>query len=122
LIQAVADYENVNPDTVAIDYFKTTDSETANLDQYIQQRQAASDAGKSPDYCVMGGSCRDYSLGGLVAGGAVDSWRTQFLSIVPNTLLMQLQGLADQYLPDATKATVTTSECDTLPDGSQRCQ
>jgi hypothetical protein len=96
LIQAVAQYENVSPDTVGIDYFKTTDAETTNLDQYIQQRQVASDAGKAPNYCFIGSSCRDYALGGMVAGGAVDAWRTPFMSVVPNTLLNQLSGLADR--------------------------
>jgi RHS repeat-associated protein len=122
LTQAVADYEGVDSNTVGIDYFQTTDSETSNLDEYIRQRQEASDAGKSPNYCVIGSSCRDYALGGLVAGGAIESWRTQFFSAAPNDVLHQLSGLADQYLPDATKATVTTSQCDTLPDGGQRCQ
>jgi len=112
--------KTIDPSTVGIDYFKTTDSETAALDQYIKQRQDASNAHKAPTYCVVGSSCRDYALGGLVAGGAVESWRTPYLSVVPNTLFLQLGGLADQVSPEP-KATVTTSECDTLPDGTQRC-
>jgi RHS repeat-associated protein len=124
LIQAVADFENTSPATVGIDYFKTTESETTALDQFIQQAQDASDAGKAPTYCVIGSSCRNYTLTGLIAGGAVAQWRAPYLSIVPNTLFLQLGGLADQQLSasQGPAGKVTVTECDTLPDGTRRCQ
>jgi RHS repeat-associated protein len=101
LISAVAGFESniegstIDPSTVGMDYFKTSSAETAALDQYINAMQAASNAGKAPTYCVIGSSCRDYALSGLIVGGAVDRWRAPYLSIVPNTLFLQLQGLDD---------------------------
>jgi hypothetical protein len=109
---------------VGVDYFKTTDSETSALDQYIQQSQDASDAGKAPTYCLVGNSCRNYALNGLMASGVVAQWRSPYLSIVPNTLFLQLGGLADQQLSasQGPAGKVTVTECDTLPDGTRRCQ
>jgi RHS repeat-associated protein len=121
LKQAAAQFEGVDPSTVGIDYFKTSDSETANLDQYIQTRQAASNAGKIPNYNVIGNNCANYAMGGLVAGGAVDAWRTNFLSFIPNTLFDQLSGLSDQQSQPEPKTSVSETVCNTLPDGSQQC-
>jgi RHS repeat-associated protein len=112
LIEAVAQFENVDPSTIGIDYFKTTEAETTALDQYIQRLQDASDAGKVPRYCVIESSCRDYALGGLVAGGAIEGWRAPFLSVVPNTLFLQLQGFADQHVdPEAGAKRRTDPPC-----------
>ena len=105
LISAVAGFETsiegstIDPSTVGLDYFKTTPSETADLDAYIKEQQDASNSGKAPTYCVVGSSCRDYALGGLVAAGIIDRWRSPSFSVVPNTLFMQLQqgGFTDAH-------------------------
>lgn len=95
LIQAVAQFENVDPNTVGIDYFKTSETDTWLLDQYILQQQATSDAGKAPTYCVKGQNCADYALAGLVAGHALESWRLGFMPPTPNGIFIFLRALAD---------------------------
>ena len=121
LKQAAAQFEGVDLLTVGIDYFKTSDSETANLDQYIQTRQAAYNAGKIPNYGVIGNNCANYAMGGLVAGGAVDAWNMGFPPFIPNDLLHQLGWLSDQQSQPEPTASVVETVCNTLPDGSQQC-
>lgn len=118
LIFAVAGFETqiegstIDPSTVGIDYFKTSPAETAALDQYIKQQQDASNAGKAPPYCVIGSSCRDYALGGLVAGHAVNRFVAPHLSVVPNFLFYELQPLADQHRdPEGTPKKNTETPC-----------
>jgi hypothetical protein len=104
----------VSPSSIDLSYFKTTSQETANLNHWIDQQQKASDQHKSPRYNFLGNNCADFCLRGLVAGGALTRsqvfWNTPTI-VVPNLLNVQ-----------EPKATVTTSECDTLPDGTKRCQ
>ncbi len=121
LIQAVAKINGSDAYNVGIDYFKTTDSETANLDQYIVQKTAAYREGKAPTYKLCFYDCRDYALGGLVAAGVLGKGQAHGFSLDPNSAFWELGINANQQVPPEPKATVTTSECDTLPDGTQRC-
>jgi len=121
LIQAVAQINGSDAYNVGIDYFKTTDSETANLDQYIVQKTAAYREGKAPTYKLCFYDCRDYALGGLVAAGVLGKGQAHGFSLDPNSTFWELGINANQQVPPEPKATVTTSECDTLPDGTQRC-
>ncbi|MBT9331496.1 RHS repeat-associated core domain-containing protein, partial [Paracidobacterium acidisoli] len=121
LIQAVAKINGSDAYNVGIDYFKTTDSETANLDQYIVQKTAAYREGKAPTYKLCFYDCRDYALGGLVAAGVLGKGQAHGFSLDPNSAFWELGLNANQQVPPKPKATVTTSECDTLPDGTQRC-
>jgi hypothetical protein len=117
LTQAVAQFENVDPSTVGINYFKTSETDTWLLDQYILQQQAASDAGNAPTYCVKGQNCTDYAVAGLVAGHALESWRVRFMPFTPNGIFNFFQGLADfssgtSKAPDKPlKEKVTTKIC-----------
>ncbi len=95
VIQAVAWYENVDPNTVGIDYFQTSETDTVLLDQWIQKKQEESDAGNAKTYCVEGENCADYALQGLVAGNAIESWRIGFAPPFPNDIFNFLRGLAD---------------------------
>ena len=106
-----------DPSTIRLNYFKTTDQETANLNQWIDQQQAASDQHKSPRYNVLTNNCANFCLRGLVAGDALTQSQASHMSFVPNFLWNDLS----QFQSQEPKATVTTSECDTLPDGTQRC-
>jgi RHS repeat-associated protein len=122
LIQAVAKIDGSAPYNVGLDYFKTTPSETAALDQYIQQRTAAYKAGKAPEFVLCFYDCRDYALGGLVAAGVIGRGQMHGFSLDPNSVFDELNvGIAAQQVPHEPTATVTVSACDTLPDGTQHC-
>jgi RHS repeat-associated protein len=103
-----------DPSSIRLNYFKTTDAETANLDQWIQQQQDASNRGQSPRYNVLTNNCTMFCQRGLVAGSAMTQSQADKSSIVPNFFWYQLS--------QEPKATVTSSECDSLPDGTTRCQ
>jgi hypothetical protein len=112
-----------DPSSIRINYFKTTPQETVDLNRWITQQQTASDQGKSPDYNVFGNNCADFCMRGLVAGGALSQSQSNGASNIPNTLFNQLNDylLWGRPSTDNSKATVTTSECDILPDGTQHC-
>lgn len=106
LTNAVAGFESspgntVNPQTVGIVYFKTTDSETASLDQYIKNS-----TGKGW-YCVVGHSCLDYAVGGLKAASVTN--RTPYAQhfIVPNDLWLWLEPQGDDSNSRPLKEKVT---------------
>lgn len=124
LAVAVAQYENVDPSTVGIAYFKTSEAETQMLDQYIQQKQADSDAGKIPNYCVKGNNCADYAIQGLVVGGALEKWRVGFLPPTPNGIFTVLSRLADDHRGTSDKKPkekVTHKICYTDEKGKKQC-
>jgi hypothetical protein len=78
--------ETVNPNTVRINYFKTTPEETANLNAWIAQQKA--NAGKYK-FCTR--NCANFTARGLVAGGALTQPQANKLSIDPNLMFLQLQ-------------------------------
>jgi hypothetical protein len=107
---------------VGLDHFRTSDSETDNLDAYIVDRTVAYMEGNAPDHKLCFYDCRDYAIGGLVAAGVLGKGQAHAFSLYPNGVFDELSGIANQQIPHEPKATVTTSECDTLPDGTRRCQ
>lgn len=109
-----------SPSSIRLNYFKTTPSETANLNQWIDQQQAASNQNKSPRYNVLTNNCTMFCQRGLVAGGAMSQSDANHSSNVPNTFWEET-NFWQQWDSQIDKSSVTTSECDTLPDGSQRC-
>ena len=123
LAVAVAQYENVDPSTVGIAYFKTPEAETQMLDQYILKKQAASDAGQISTYCVKGNNCADYAIQGLVVGGALENWRVGFLPPTPNGIFSILSRLADGSVgtSEKKKEKVTHKICYTDDKGKRRC-
>lgn len=106
-----------DPSSIRLNYFKTTDAETANLDQWIKQQQDASNRGQASRYNVLRNNCTMFCQRGLVAGGAISQSQANKSSIVPNNFFNELNQLQLQE----PKTSVTTTQCDTLPDGSQRC-
>ena len=65
------------------------------LDQFILQKQSASDKGTIGLYFLKGNNCADYAMQGLVAGGALDKWRVGFMPATPNDIFSALNRLAD---------------------------
>jgi RHS repeat-associated protein len=122
LIQAVAKIDGSDPYNVGLDYFKTTDSETAALDQYIAQRTAAYKAGKAPEFIACFNDCRDYALGGLVAAGVLGKGQVHGFSLDPNSVFDELNvGIAAQQIPHEPKASVSVTNCTTGPDDKTNC-
>ncbi|OJV43322.1 MAG: hypothetical protein BGO25_08220 [Acidobacteriales bacterium 59-55] len=76
--------------TIRLNYFKTSDAETANLDQYIKQQQEASDRGKSPRYNVVTNNCTMFCQRGLVAAGVLNQNQANHGSLAPNGFWRQL--------------------------------
>jgi hypothetical protein len=102
-----------DPSSIRLNYFKTTDGETANLDLWIQQQQEASNQGKAPKYNFYTNNCADFCVRGLLAGGAISNTKARQAGNIPNDLWL--------FFNEPPKATVKVTACDTLPDGTQRC-
>jgi hypothetical protein len=109
-----------DPSTIRLNYFKTTSSETANLDQWIQQQQDASNRGQAGTYNFLTNNCAQFCQRGLVLGGAITQSDANHMSNVPNTFWAETD-FWQQWNNQMDKSTVTITACDTLPDGSQRC-
>lgn len=89
LRQALAKIENVKPNTVRLNYFKTSPSETANLNAWITQQKAT-----PAQYKLCSWNCADLTQTGLLVGGAITSSQDFNLSDEPNTLFNELSGLS----------------------------
>jgi RHS repeat-associated protein len=107
LEKAVAAAEGVNPSTVRLNYFKTSESETAALDEYIKQKQA-----KPGRYGVCDRNCATFTMGGLMSAGVLQRWQANFISIDPNSMFKDLSGLADDNKRGNEKVTVTIRTTD----------
>jgi RHS repeat-associated protein len=107
LEKAVAAAEGVDPSTVRLNYFKTSESETAALDAYIKQKQA--NPGR---YGVCDRNCATFTMGGLMSASVLQRWQTSFISIDPNEMFKDLSGLADDNKRGNEKVTVTIRTTD----------
>ncbi len=112
--------ETVNPNTVRINYFKTTPQETANLETWIAQQKSL------PNWysalCVRGSrNCATFTGQGLVAGGAITQSQANGLSIIPDEMFDELEMLAPLNSDSSGNAKVTASECDKEPNGQENC-
>jgi hypothetical protein len=82
-----------DPSSIRLNYFKTTPSETANLDQWIKQQQDASDHGQSPRYNVETNNCTMFCQRGLVVAAVLDQNQANHSSPAPNGFWRQLLEL-----------------------------
>jgi RHS repeat-associated protein len=121
LAAAVAAFESepgkspIDPASVGIVYFKTTDSETAALDQYIDQRW-----GNDEWYFAAGLSCLDYAVGGLNAAGVTKRVPYARHFYIPNNLWLWLdpQGDSSNNNPEGHPKRHTSVPCLKNRDGS----
>jgi RHS repeat-associated protein len=96
LAKAVADFDSepgkppIDPASVGIVYFKTTGSETAALDKYIDQHW-----GSEQRYRLIGKSCLDYAVGGLNAAGVTNRVPYAKNFWIPNDLWLWLEPQGD---------------------------
>lgn len=83
-----------DPQSVRMNYFKTTEVETLALDAQMDRLQAASDQGRAPIYDVGLQNCAACTIGGLIQGGAI--LPDTRISLVPNNLFWLLSMVADE--------------------------
>ena len=100
LVSRVAKIEGVDPSTIRLNYFKTSEAETLALDSWIQNAKAQSDSARGPFclYVALGNNCANFAEAGLEAGGAITpgqvadlNWRQ---SSIPNSLYPSLKSFA----------------------------
>jgi hypothetical protein len=77
------------PGTARLNYFKTSDAETAALREWMKQQHDA--AGK---YKLCSRNCANFTAQGLLAGHAISQSQASKLSNHPNTLFDELVPLA----------------------------
>ena len=121
LKSTLAAIEKVNPNTVQINYFKTTPQETANLNAWIALQKSLPNWYSA--FCVRGSrNCASFTAEGLVAGGVLTQSQANRLSIVPITMYYQLAFAPENSDENGNaKVTATATNCVKLPDGSQQC-
>ena len=91
---AMAGIEKAPASTVRLNYFKTSDAETAALREWMKQQH--DNAGK---YKLFTRNCANYTVQGLLAGHALNQGQASKLSNHPNTLFEQLIPLANDSSP-----------------------
>ncbi len=116
------DEGGVDPNTVRVNYFQTSDADTMALKNWMREQQEAAQRGQGPfaKYRVWGSqNCATFCVRGLVAGNALTNTAASSLSIVPNGLYWELLGL-QQSKP--LQEQVTHKICYTDDNGKQVCQ
>ena len=100
LIKSVAGIEGVDPSTVKINYFKTSEADTVMMDNALTQTAQAAATGSGPFcvYSVATNNCGNFTLAGLLWGNAITSTQAKSLSLLqstdPNALFGGLQGFS----------------------------
>src|SRR4029077_15386056 len=79
---------------VGFNYFKTSETDSVLLHEWIRRIKEASDKGKAPDYDITRQNCATFCIIGLIAGHAIN--QDQRVSLIPNRLFMILAGLATE--------------------------
>jgi RHS repeat-associated protein len=92
LASEVGQIEGQPTSTVGFNYFKTSDSETAALEQWIQGWKAR----QAPHYDVNGINCAAFCIAGLIKGGAIGTGPLGRVVLIPNRLFDILSHLADE--------------------------
>jgi hypothetical protein len=100
--------EGVSPGSIKIAYFKTSSSETAALDDYINNWYQASQTGKLR-YFFFGASCATFCQNGMKAAGQPD-FHGQLP--IPNVLGFNWWWASGQGTQDKPKEVVTHRICD----------
>lgn len=93
LAQEVASLEGEPANQVGFNYFKTSDTDTALLSDWIKRIKEASDKGKAPPYHVLFQNCATFCIAGLTAGHAIGALK---LSRIPDRLFQLLSPFATE--------------------------
>jgi hypothetical protein len=85
---------NQDPNSVRMNYFKTSDADTQMLVAMLKRLQAASDRGQAPYYDVGKQNCAAHTISCLIQAHAIAE--NAHISLVPNRLFDLLSLLADE--------------------------
>lgn len=97
LVTAVASIEGVDPNTVSLNYFKTSEADTQTLKSWVaQQRNLVNNLGSGSGLCwynVAFSNCADFTVAGLFKGNALSQSQVGSLSMGfrPNSLYNELR-------------------------------
>ncbi len=117
LAEMAAKIEGQDPSTVRMNYFKTSELDTAAQDAWIKRIAEASTKGQAPSYDVTRQNCATFCISGLIQGNAIQN---KGLSLTPNLLFEFLSGRsADNYKP---KEKVKSQICFYDEHGQKDCQ
>jgi RHS repeat-associated protein len=97
LITSLANIENVDPSSVRINYFKTSDADTQTLRNYVdQEREAIAEGhGQFCQYNVMLTNCADFTVAALLTGSAITPQQVNSLSsLTPNGQTSEYSSIA----------------------------
>jgi RHS repeat-associated protein len=121
LANELADAELQPHDSVSVAYFKTSDSETAALDAYINAAKAQQAGGKTPTYWVGFRDCIWFCTNGMQKAGVGPGSSTL---TVPNFQYLSFWLWADQTATGTNppKEKVTSKICYNDENGKQVCQ
>jgi RHS repeat-associated protein len=113
LTKELARTEGQDPATVRMNYFITSDAETAALKHWISWMQSRSDSRNAPYYQIRQLNCAVFCIGGLITAGVLG--RESEVYKIPNLLFGLLSNLANENYengrhekPKKVKACVTT--------------
>jgi RHS repeat-associated protein len=93
LANEVANFEGQDPSSVRMNYFKTSDADTAALDAWIGRTKGASDQRCYVGYNVGSQNCATYTIVGLFVAHAIQN---SHISLIPNSLFDLLSPLATE--------------------------
>ena len=117
LANELADREGQPHDSVKVLYFRTTDAETAALDQYIAEARRQQLKGKAPEYVVGFRDCAWFCLNGLQRAGIGQG---SSVLTVPNWLYLLHRPLDEAV--GTTVEEVTSQFCTFDEKGKKVCQ
>ncbi|MHB8753516.1 MAG: RHS repeat domain-containing protein [Candidatus Acidiferrales bacterium] len=96
LVNKLAALENVDPKTVRLNYFQTSEADTQALKAWVTEAQQNAAAGIDPDawYNVCFQNCADFTIAGLLSGNALSLQQVKSLSMGfrPNSLFNELKS------------------------------
>jgi hypothetical protein len=94
LVNKLAPVENVDPNTVRLNYFQTSEADTQSLKAWVSQQQQTAVAGTGPFcwYNVGFNNCADFTVARLFVGGVLSQQQVGSLSrgFRPNSLFNEL--------------------------------
>jgi RHS repeat-associated protein len=96
LVDALAKIEGVDPASIKLNYFQTSEADTQMLRDWValQREEIAKAEGQFCMYSVFDNNCDDFTAVGLLFGNAITRAQANSLSAIPNVLEGQLAGFA----------------------------
>jgi len=95
LAEAIGGFENQDPSSINLAYFKTSEVDTVALDNFLRAKKQASDNRSLLPYFGVGNNCADFCIDGLSTARVLSSEEAAHASVIPNLLFFELSGRAN---------------------------